>query len=107
LTQIILASFAELTVEQVIERLDRAGIANAKMNEMNDVWNHAQLKARNRWREVDTPVGPVQALLPPGEVGVEPRMDPVPDLGEHSRALLAEVGYSEDAIAELQKDGVI
>ena len=107
LTQIILASFAELTTENVVERLERAGIANAKMNEMEDVWRHAQLKARNRWRKVDTPVGPISALLPPGGVGVEPRMDPVPDLGEHTRVLLAEVGYSEDAIAELQKAKVI
>ncbi len=107
LTQIILASFAELTTENVVERLERAGIANAKMNEMDDVWRHAQLKARNRWRKVDTPVGPISALLPPGGVGVEPRMDPVPDLGEHTRVLLAEVGYSEDAIAELQKAKVI
>ncbi len=107
LTQIILASFAELTTENVVERLERAGIANAKMNEMDDVWRHAQLKARNRWRKVDTPAGPIPALLPPGGVGVEPRMDPVPELGEHTRVLLAEVGYSEDAIAELQKAKVI
>lgn len=107
LTQIILCDFAELTTEQAIERLDQAGIANANVNKMEDVWKHVQFEARNRWRDVDTPVGRIQALLPPGGIGSEPRMDPVPDLGEHSRALLAEVGYSSESIAELQKARVI
>ena len=107
LIQIITASFAELTTEKVIERLDRAGIANANMNEMEDVWNHVQFETRNRWREVDTPAGRIPALLPPGGIGSEPRMNPVPGLGEHSHALLAEIGYSEADIAELHKEKVI
>lgn len=107
LTQIITANFADLTTEAVIERLDRAGIANANLNEMSDVWNHVQFEARDRWREVDTPTGRVPALLPPGGIGFEPRMDAVPDLGEHSYALLAEVGYSDEEIAELQNEKVI
>lgn len=107
LTQIITTSFSDLTTENVIERLDRAGIANANMNEMDDVWNHVQFEARNRWREVDTPAGRIPALLPPGGIGVEPRMDAVPDLGEHSSALLVEIGYSEDDIAKLLNEKVI
>ena len=107
LTQIITTSFSDLTTENVIERLDRAGIANANMNEMDDVWNHVQFEARNRWREVDTPAGRIPALLPPGGIGVEPRMDAVPDLGEHSAALLVEIGYSEDDIAKLLNEKVI
>lgn len=107
LTQIITTSFADCTVEQVIKRLDQAGIANAKMNEMRDIWNHAQLEARNRWRKIDTPVGRIPALLPPGGIGTEPRMDAVPALGEHTASLLAEIGYSEDDIAALQKEKVI
>lgn len=107
LTQIITTSFADCTAEQVIKRLDQAGIANAKMNEMRDIWNHAQLEARNRWRKIDTPVGRIPALLPPGGVGTEPRMDAVPALGEHTASLLAEIGYSEDDIAALQKEKVI
>ena len=107
LIQIITASFADLTTEKVIERLDRAGIANANMNEMEDVWNHVQFETRNRWREVDTPAGRIPALLPPGGIGSEPRMNPVPGLGEHSHALLAEIGYSEADIAELHKEKVI
>ena len=107
LTQIITTSFEDLTTEKVIERLDRAGIANANMNEMEDVWNHVQFEARNRWREVDTPAGRIPALLPPGGIGSEPRMNPVPCLGEHSHTLLAEIGYSEADIAELRKEKVI
>jgi itaconate CoA-transferase len=107
LTQIITTSFADCTAEQVIKRLDQAGIANAKMNEMRDIWNHAQLEARNRWRKIDTPVGRIPALLPPGGIGTEPRMDAVPALGEHTASLLAEIGYSEDDIAALQKEKVI
>jgi itaconate CoA-transferase len=107
LTQIITTSFSDLTTEGVIERLDRAGIANANMNEMADVWNHVQFETRNRWREVDTPAGRIPALLPPGGIGAEPRMDAVPDLGEHSVALLAEFGYTEENITKLQKEKVI
>ena len=107
LTQIITTSFSDLTTEGVIERLDRAGIANANMNEMADVWNHVQFETRNRWREVDTPAGRIPALLPPGGIGAEPRMDAVPDLGEHSVALLAEFGYTEENITKLQKQKVI
>ena len=65
LRTMITACFADLTTDQIIARLDDAGIANARINEMHDVWRHAQLKARKRWCEVSTPVGPVPALLPP------------------------------------------
>lgn len=107
LTEIITGSFSDLTTENVIARLNRAGIANANMNEMADVWNHVQFNARNRWREVDTPTGRVPALLPPGGIGNEPRMDAVPALGEHSPALLAEIGYSKEDIAKLLEEKVI
>jgi itaconate CoA-transferase len=107
LTQIITASFADCTTEQVTKRLDQAGIANAKMNEMRDIWSHVQLEARNRWRKIDTPAGRIPALLPPGGIGAEPRMDPVPALGEHTASLLAEIGCSENDIAALQKEKVI
>ncbi len=107
LSDLIVECFAALTVETVIDRLDQAGIANARVNEMEDVWAHAQLRSRKRWREVDTPVGPVPALVPPGGIGVEPRMDAIPALGEHTAAILAELGYSEEAILDLRSEGVI
>ncbi|MDX5410879.1 MAG: CoA transferase [Thauera sp.] len=108
LRRIILEAFASLTAEQVIERLDAAQIANAHVNDMHAVWAHPQLKARKRWREVGTSVGAVPALLPPGSwEEAEPRMDAVPALGEHSEAILADLGYSASRIAELRSSGVI
>lgn len=108
LAEIIIATFATLTAEQVIVLLDAAGIANSRMNDMAGLWAHEQLKARDRWRDVDTPSGPVPALLPPGGIGgAEPRMDAVPDLGEHSRLILTELEFSPSEIDDLAKDGVI
>jgi crotonobetainyl-CoA:carnitine CoA-transferase CaiB-like acyl-CoA transferase len=108
LRRIILDAFAMLTADEVIARLDDAQIANAHVNDMHAVWAHPQLRARHRWREVGTPAGTVSALLPPGswEEG-EPRMDPVPALGEHSEAILAGLGYSVDRIAALRGAGVL
>ena len=103
LSDIIRAGFAPFTAEQVIARLDAAGIANARLNDMAGLWAHAQMKARDRWRDVTTPTGPVPALLPPGGLnGVEARMDGVPDLGEHTDAVLERLGYSPDQIAALR-----
>ena len=76
--------------EQVVARLDEAQIANARVNDMHEVWSHEQLKARERWTQVDTPAGRIPALLPPGlPEGFTPRMDPVPALGEHTEAILS------------------
>jgi len=104
----IVAAFAPLTAEELVARLEDAQIANARVNEMKDVWTHPQLKARNRWREVGTSAGKVPALLPPGgwEEG-EPRMDPVPALGEHTEAILGKLGYTPAKIAELRAAGAI
>ena len=107
LTARIIDVFSGLTGDQVIARLNAAKIANARMNEMADVWNHAQLAARNRWREVGSQAGPIPALLPPGGIGVEPRMDPVPSLGAHSRAILTELGYQVEEIDLMAKQGAI
>jgi itaconate CoA-transferase len=107
LTALICTAFADLTANQVVDRLEAAGIANAHINDMAAVWAHPQLAARNRWRNVSTPVGDIPALLPPGGVGDEARMDPIPALGEHSAAILAELGYSNAAIAALADKGVI
>jgi len=108
LTQIILGVFANLPAAQVIERLERAQIANARLNTMQEFWQHEQLEARGRWREVATPRGPIEALLPPVTMqGVEPRMDPIPALGEHTRSILAELGFDQGFIAGLDRDGAI
>ncbi|WP_136417521.1 CaiB/BaiF CoA-transferase family protein [Herbaspirillum sp. ST 5-3] len=108
LRAIIVEVFSRLTAEQVIERLDAAQIANAHMNDMHDLWQHPQLKARQRWVEVDTPAGKIPALLPPGVPDAyEPRMDAVPALGEHTEAILAELGYDDKAIAALKQEKAI
>ena len=108
LSALILQAFASLTAAQVAERLETAGIANAQVNTMAEVWAHPQLKARGRWRQVDTSAGAIPALLPPGSwQHGEPRMDAVPALGQHTDAILSRYGYSAEAIAALRDQGVV
>ena len=107
LTAIIMAAFSKWNAEEVIVRLTAAGIANARMNDMAGLWAHPQIRARDRWREVSTPIGPMPALLPPGGIGAEPRMDAIPALGEHSRAILEELGIDSARIEALSKAGII
>ena len=108
LRAIIVEAFSRLTADQVIERLDAAQIANARMNSMHEVWDHEQLKARQRWVDVETPAGRIPLLVPPGlPNGYAPRMDAVPTLGEHTETLLREAGYDDDAIARLRAEQAI
>lgn len=108
LKQIILEAFKPLTSQQVVERLENAQIANANVNDMHDVWEHAQLKARNRWTSVGTSTGEIPALLPPGvNSSFQPRMDAVPALGEQSESILSELGYQPEKIHNLRQHGVI
>jgi crotonobetainyl-CoA:carnitine CoA-transferase CaiB-like acyl-CoA transferase len=101
-------AFSRLSAGEVTERLELAGIANARMNEMHEVWAHPQLAARERWTQVNTPAGAIPALLPPAlPEDVEARMDPVPGLGQHTESLLAELGYSREAIASLRAERAI
>ncbi|MDM9558440.1 CaiB/BaiF CoA transferase family protein [Bordetella petrii] len=98
LDAVIEQCFAALTREQALARLDRGGIANAPLNTMHDVWDHPQFRARRRWRDVATPQGAIQALLPPATLsGVEAAMGPVPAVGEHTQAILRELGLDEAA----------
>ncbi len=102
LRALILGVFNALDAAQVVQRLDAAGIANARVNDMAGLWAHPQLAARQRWCSVDTPAGPVQALLPPGaNSAFDYRMEAVPAVGEHSAAILAELGWSAERIAAL------
>lgn len=87
------AAFASLSRAEVVRRLDAASIANGSVNTVTEVIAHPQLEARGRWTEVQTPAGPVPALLPPHNLGsVSPRMGPVPALGEHTDEVLRELG---------------
>jgi itaconate CoA-transferase len=100
--------FATMKVDEVVAKLDAAGIANARINTPAEVWDHPQFKVRSRWREVTTPAGTVPALLPPGIAeGVEPRMDAVPDIGQHTAAILAELGYAAGEIEALRAGGAV
>ena len=95
LEAIILKEFSNLTVPQVSERLETAQIANARMNNMADLWAHPQLKARDRWVNVPSPSGDLPALLPPGrQTSFDYRMDAIPTLGQHTEKILKELGMS-------------
>jgi itaconate CoA-transferase len=100
--------FAALTAAQVVERLEAAEIANARLNTLQEYWDHPQLAARGRWREVGTSAGPIRAAKPPFNLSdFEPRMEAVPALGEHSRSVLAELGYGAGDIERLQREGAV
>ena len=101
-------TFSKLKAAEILARLDKADIANAKLNSMREFWDHPQLEARERWREVGTPAGPVEAMKPPFNLdGFEPRMDAVPALGAHSRAILLELGFSSSEVEKMSKEKII
>lgn len=102
LQPILLEAFARLPGEELVRRLDAAQIANARVNDMREVWEHPQLRARARWVDVDTPAGRISAPVPPGVSGREARMDPIPALGEHTDAILTELGLTPERIAGLR-----
>ena len=92
-------TFSALSTDQVLARLDEAQIANARMNDMAGLWAHPQLKARERWQTIASPAGALPALLPPGRSNRwQARMDAVPAVGEHTDALLREVGRAAGAV---------
>lgn len=97
-----------LSPDEMRMRLDQAQIANARVNTLHELWRHPQLEGRNRWRQIETPVGSVPALLPPGSWDSgDPRMDPVPALGEHTDHILESLGIDAEERAGFRASGFI
>jgi formyl-CoA transferase len=108
LEALISARFAALDAGTAVGLLDQAGVANARLNTVADFLDHPVLAGRDRWRTVGTPGGPIRALLPPVDLaGTEPVMNPVPAVGQHTDAILRDLGRTGDDIAALRAGGVI
>ncbi len=108
LRAIIVEAFAALGADELVARLDAAQIANARVNTLHEVWAHPQLAARQRWRTVASPAGPLPALLPPGSWDDgDPPLGSVPALGEHTDAILRELGLDGDRISALRAAGAV
>ncbi|MGH3087985.1 MAG: CoA transferase, partial [Rubrobacteraceae bacterium] len=96
--------FQKVPSENVLARLDGAKIANARLRDVRGLLEHPQLKERNRWREVGSPAGKIDALIPPVAMdGYEPVMDPIPKAGENTEQILSELGYDEEEIARIRR----
>jgi itaconate CoA-transferase len=108
LFEIVDAAFAGMTAAEAIERLEEADIAHAHVNGVLDFVRHPQLSARDRWREIDSPVGRLSTLLPPANVeGLATVLKAVPDVSEHTEKILSELGYARSEIDRLRKKGVV
>ncbi|MFF0475797.1 CaiB/BaiF CoA transferase family protein [Streptomyces sp. NPDC004284] len=105
----VAAALAPLTAAEALARLDAAGVACARLNSVAELADHPQLTARDRWRAVESPVGPLRSLLPPIVFpdAPEPRMDRIPALGQDTDEVLAELGVPEAELKELRGAGVI
>jgi crotonobetainyl-CoA:carnitine CoA-transferase CaiB-like acyl-CoA transferase len=108
LTRAIEDAFAGSSAEQVVERLERAAIANGRLNDVGELSRHPQLRARGRWRAVATSAGPIAALLPPANLdGVDAAMGDVPAVGEHTEVVLRALGYAPEEIEAMRAQGAI
>ncbi|WP_236796222.1 CaiB/BaiF CoA-transferase family protein [Amycolatopsis sp. GM8] len=104
----VTAGTKALSAAELTRRLDAAGIPAARLNTVRQLIEHPQLSERDRWRTVGTPVGDISAVLPPATFAdTEARMGPVPAHGEHTAAVLTELGYTEPDIAALATRGII
>jgi itaconate CoA-transferase len=100
--------FERLSAAEVVARLESAGIASARLNDLSEFAAHPQLSTRQRWATVDSPVGPLEVLQPPAIVeGVQPAMGPIPALGEHTAAILTDLGFDGPTIAAWKQKGLI
>jgi itaconate CoA-transferase len=108
LTAAIEAVFADKTSAEVAALLDSAGIANGRLNEPIDVWNHVQFETRDKWRTIQTANGPVRALLPPFIfTDEEAAMGDVPSVGQHTEDVLGEIGFTPQRIAAMRAAAAI
>jgi itaconate CoA-transferase len=108
LEKIIVGAFADKTAQRVVDKLEAAQIANARMNTVDEFLEHPQLAARGKWQQVDSPVGPLRALVPPyGFDDVEPKMGRIPAVGEHTGKILGELGFDADTIARWRGEGIV
>ena len=97
-----------LSLDEIIRRLEAAGIAYSRMNSVAEFITHPQLTSRGRWTDIDSEAGPLRALRPPVDMeGVEPVMGAVPALGQHTQAILDELGFDRGTIATWKNDGVV
>ena len=108
LNALISAALADLETDAATALLDRAGVASARINQVRDFLDHPVLAGRDRWRTVAVPGGKMTALRPPVDLaGIEPVMGPVPAAGEHTDAILRELGRTDDTIAALRSRALI
>jgi formyl-CoA transferase len=104
LLDVVTEGFGKHGVSELEGLLDEAQVAHGRLSEIIDLVNNPALRSRRRWRAIPTPAGEVSVLLPPADIaGTEPRMLPVPALGEHTDRVLAELGYTPDRIAALRE----
>jgi crotonobetainyl-CoA:carnitine CoA-transferase CaiB-like acyl-CoA transferase len=102
------AVFADLSTAEVVERLDAAQIANARMNRMDEFIAHPQLRARDSWRSVESSVGTIPALIPPVRMeGVDPVMEAIPAVGEQTTSILTELGIAPSTIDAWRREGIV
>ena len=100
--------FCRLTASDIVARLEEAQIANARMNSVQEFLEHPQLASRKRWRDIDSPVGKLSALIPPADLeSMEPIMGPIPSLGQHTNLILNEIGFDAPTLALWRRRGVI
>jgi crotonobetainyl-CoA:carnitine CoA-transferase CaiB-like acyl-CoA transferase len=99
---------SRLPATEIIDRLERARIANARLNTVGQFAAHPQLASRHRWCTVGSEGGAIRATRPPADIdGLEPRLDPIPSVGEHTGAILTELGYAAETIAEWRSAGIV
>ncbi len=108
LNEVISKVFEQLDVSDAVALLDQARIANARLRTVAEFLDHPSLSGRRRWAQIDSPGGPVDALVPPVDLtGVSPRMGAVPALGEHTERILNELQLDPGSIRTLRAAGTI